>query len=201
MTSTRILKLGVRLGIWLWVLYWLAQIFVGDLGGSPAQRLNHEMGEVVLILLTANLVIGMGLELFKPAPKWIRIWLSERRFWGVSAFLILVAHVFFYFLNEGFEAKAWTQVVTKTYLIFGAAAFTIMLTLAVTSNDFSQKRLGGKLWKRIQRAVYLVQVLLFGHLLLIEKADVLEYSIWLGTLLVLQVARWILVRKRKLKPS
>jgi sulfoxide reductase heme-binding subunit YedZ len=193
MTQSKTLKRAVRLGIWLWFGYWIAQIFVGDLGASPALTLNHRIGTIVFVLLSVNITLGVALSLLKPAPKWLRFWLSERRFWGVSTFLILTTHVFFYFLNEGFEPKAWTQMITKTYLMFASLAFLILFVLALTSNDFSVRKLGGKCWKHIQRSVYAVQILLFGHLLLIEKANVIKYAIWLFALLVAQGARWLVV--------
>lgn len=191
MTRALALKWSLRLGIWLWIAFWISKIFWGDLGASPALKLNHEMGDIVLYLLTANLVVGMLLDVLKPAPYWVRFWLSERRFWGVSSFLILLSHVVFYFVNEGFEGKAFTQMVTKTYLIFGTLAFAIFFVLAITSNNFSLRKLGGKTWKRIHRSIYLAQFLILAHLMLIEKADLLKYGIWIGGLFILQVARWI----------
>lgn len=201
MTKARAFKWLLRIGIWVWVAFWISKIFWGDLGASPALKLNHEVGEIVLYLLTANLLVGILLDVLKPPPKWVRFWLSERRFWGVSTFLILVGHVLFYLLNEGFEAKAFTQMVTKTYLIFGGLAFLILFAMAVTSNDFSVRKLGGKNWKRLHRAVYLAQFLIMGHLLLIEKADFVKYGIWMGSLLILQAARWILHWSRRRKKA
>ena len=196
------LKWILRIGIWAWLAYWIAQIFVGGLGAAPALRLNHEIGEIVLILLTENILVGIATFFFKPPPRWLRFFLQQRRFVGVSLFLMLLFHIGFYFLNEGFEGKAFWQVVTKTYLIFGFSASLILLVMAMTSNNFSMKRLGGKRWKNLQRLVYGVQLLLFGHLLLIEKADLLKYSIWLGLLLLVQVIRWIpWVRAKKVLPK
>lgn len=192
MTLSTLSKGVVRLSIWAWVAYWVSQIFTGDLGASPALKLNHKLGHIVLVVLTANIVLGIALDIFKPAPKLIRFWISERRFWGVSAFLILTAHVFFYFVNEGFEGKAWVQLYTKTYLIFATLAFLFLLALALTSNNFSIKKFGGKRWKQLHRMVYLVQMLLFGHILLIEKADLQLYAPWLILLALAQVLRWAL---------
>lgn len=201
MTVNRAIKWAVRIGICLWPLYWISKIFWGDLGASPALKLNHEVGEIVLILLTANLLIGIGLDLFRPPPKWIRFWVSERRFWGVAAFVILVTHVGFYLLNEGFEGKAFVQMVTKSYLIFGVLSFLIMLALAITSNDLSVRKLGGRRWKRLHRLVYLAQFTIMFHVMQIEKADLLKYGIWLWSLILLQAVRWVVVWRRKKKKS
>lgn len=184
-----LLKWGSRLGIWIWVGYWLARIFTGNLGASPALKLNHKLGLITLALLTANLALGILLDVLRPAPAWIRFWISERRYWGVSGFLVLLIHVFFYFLNEGFEAKAWSQLVTKTYLIFATLSFLVLAVLALTSNQWSVRKLGGRGWKRLHRSVYLAQWLLMGHILLIEKADLIFYGSWLGLLAAAQLLR------------
>jgi sulfoxide reductase heme-binding subunit YedZ len=195
-----LVKYALRLAIWIWFSYWIAQIFVGDLGAAPALELNHHLGNMALVLLTANLLLGIGLDLLK-SPAWLRFWISERRFVGVSRFLILLAHIFFYFLNEGFEGKAVTQIYTKTYLIFASLSFLILLALALTSNSFSLRRLGGKNWKRLHRTVYAAQVLLFGHILLIEKADLMLYGPWLILLFAFQTLRWTVKFRRKVRAN
>lgn len=195
----QLLRWAVRLGIYAWAGYWIAQIFIGDLGAAPALELNHRLGLIALTLLTANLVLGALMDILKPPPKWLRIWVAERRFWGVSAFLILIGHVFFYFVNEGFEGKAWVQLYTKTYLIFAVLTFLIMFALAMTSNNLSIRKLGGMRWKKLHRLVYFTQLLLFGHILAIEKADLMFFGPWLIALLLLQVIRWIVRQVRKSK--
>ncbi len=195
------LKWILRLSMWAWVGYWISQIFFGDLGASPALELNHRMGDVGLVMLTVNLLFGIFLDIFSPPPKWARMWISERRIWGVSGFLVICLHIGFYFLNESFESQAWSQLVTKTYLIFALLSFSILFVLALTSNNWSVRRLGGKNWKRLHRLVYLMQLLLLGHILLIEKADLIKYGSWLILLLVAQSLRWTwhFLRKRRLQ--
>lgn len=195
------LKWIIRAAIWIWPAYWIAQIFWGDLGASPAQELTHKLGHVVLTLLTINLILGALLDFKKPSPMWIRTWITERRFWGVTSFLILTVHVFFYFVNEGFEAKAFEQIYTKTYLIFASLSFLILLTMAITSNNFSIRKFGGRRWKNIHRFIYLAQVLLFGHILLIEKANIRYYGTWLLLLVLLQIIRFTMVVHRRLSQS
>ncbi|MBX2993997.1 MAG: ferric reductase-like transmembrane domain-containing protein [Bdellovibrionaceae bacterium] len=197
MTKSTLIRWVFRLAIWIWVLYWILGIFWLDLGASPALKLNHEMGQITLVLLTVNLLLGILIDLWRPLPTWLRFAIQERRFWGISSFLVLVLHVFFYFLNEGFEPKAWTQVFTKTYLILGALAFAILFVMAVTSNNWAVKKLRGPRWKRLQRIVYAAQVLILLHVISIEKADLIKYSIWIGGLCALQAARWIVVWNRR----
>jgi len=100
---------------------------------------------------------------------------------------MLCGHVFLYFALEAFAWKGFTQIFEKTYLIFGVLAFLGMLALAVTSNNFSVRRLGGKRWKFLHRSVYLIAVLVTAHIFLIEKADLVQFALitfpmWLGQL-------------------
>lgn len=199
------LKWIIRLAIVIWPLYWLAQIFIGDLGASPALTLSRELGFIALIVLTANILLGIFLDLLRPPPPLLRTWVSERRYWGIVSFLILSVHLFFYFVNEGFESQAWTQIYTKAYLIFASTAFVLLFFLFITSNNISIRKLGSKRWKTLHRLIYFIQFLIMGHVLQIEKANLRLYMPWLLGLLFLQIFRFGLniyrkFRQQKSKP-
>lgn len=167
--------------------WWIYQIFFGNLGAEPAKELNHNTGLVALIYLVANLWIGIIWSFWKSWPTQLRFLLPERRFLGVLTFFILCGHVFLYFALEAFSRKGFTQIFEKTYLIFGALAFFGMLNLALTSNNFSVRRLGGKRWKLLHRSVYVIAILVTVHIFLIEKADLVQFALitfpmWLGQL-------------------
>jgi sulfoxide reductase heme-binding subunit YedZ len=165
--------------------WWIYQIFFGNLGAEPAKELNHNTGLVSLIYLVANLWIGIVWSFWKNWPSQLRFLIPERRFLGVLTFFILCGHVFLYFALEAFAWKGVTQIFEKTYLIFGALAFFGMLGLALTSNGFSVRRLGGKKWKLLHRSVYLITILVTAHIFLIEKADLVQFALitfpmWIG---------------------
>ncbi|MBC7420089.1 MAG: ferric reductase-like transmembrane domain-containing protein [Bdellovibrio sp.] len=177
------------------VTYWIYLIFWGDLGADPAKNLNHLTGPMALYYIILNLAIGILISFSFKFPKFLRFLLTNRRFLGVLSFIFLIFHVTLYFLMEGFEKIAFVQLVTKTYLILGLLAWLILLVLAVTSNDYSVRKLGGKRWKLLHRSVYLASAFLTVHILLIEKADLLKYGIILSSLWVLQFFR--VIRNRK----
>ena len=54
------------------------------------------------------------------------------------------------------------DVVRRPYLMFGMAAFLILLTLALTSNDLSVRRLGAG-WRRLHRLTYGAAILAAVH--------------------------------------
>lgn len=170
--------------------WWTYQIFFGDLGAQPAQELNHQTGLMALIYFTVNLWLG-ALKSF--VPKWPRAFiflLQERRWLGVIQFIILIFHIGLYFVLEGFEPKAFTQIWTKTYLIFGTLGFSVLALLALTSNDFSVKKLKGKNWKKLHRLAYLAGFLVTVHIFLIEKADLILFAMITFPLWVAQIFRF-----------
>lgn len=171
--------------------YWTYLILFSDLGADPAKNLNHKAGEIALYYILLNLLLGILIGFKVKFPVKLRFLLLNRRYLGVLSFLVLVSHVFLYFAMESFEAQAIEQIFTKNYLIFGSLAFSILLILAFTSNDFSVRRLTIKVWKRLHRFVYLASLFFSIHILLIEKADLIKYGLILGTLWLLQISRFI----------
>ena len=161
------------------LIYWISHIFWGDLGADPAKKLNHRMGEWGLYLLLLNSMIGWGLVFFKksitqtPFLRWIA---PQRREIGIVSFVYLIAHFVFYAAMESFESQAWTQLYTKNYLILGLIAWIILLSMTVTSNDFSVKKLSMRLWKKWHRLIYVCYFLICAHVMLIEKTDLIKYG-------------------------
>lgn len=182
------------------IAWWIYQIFFGDLGAQPAQTLNHNTGLVTLIYLVTNLWIGILISFRLKFPSWLRFLVQERRFLGVLTFVILLGHVFLYFALEAFDPKALSQIYTKTYLTFGSLAFLTMAILALTSNNFSVRKLGGKKWKRLHRMIYFTAWLVMGHIFLIEKADLVLFAaimfpMWIGQ--VVRLIRNVLSKRAK----
>ncbi|MFP3408728.1 sulfoxide reductase heme-binding subunit YedZ, partial [Pseudomonas sp. SIMBA_065] len=64
--------------------------------------------------------------------------------------------------------------------------FLGLLALAVTSNRYSQRRLGAR-WKKLHRLVYVILGLGLLHFLWIVRSDLREWAIYagVGTLLML----------------
>ena len=156
--------------------WWLYEIFTGQYGADPAKTYNHATGELALYYLLGSLFLGTLVGFQLRFPAWLRFLLLGRRFLGVVTFLYLAAHVFLYLAMEGFELQAFTQLVTKLYLILGLAAWLILLAMAVTSNDFSLRRLGFRRWKLLHRFVHLAAALVTVHVLLIEKGDRVKFA-------------------------
>ncbi|MBX3019203.1 MAG: ferric reductase-like transmembrane domain-containing protein [Bdellovibrionaceae bacterium] len=179
------------------LVYWIYLIFADRLGADPAKTLNHLMGEVALYFLLLNLLVGAALAFVRARPVGLRALVLTRRFLGVWTFVILCGHVFLYLAYEGFEAKAFEQMISKPYLMFGSLAFLLLGLLAATSNDFSVRRLGGRDWKNIHRAVHLAAFLVTAHVLSIEKADLVKFGTLFALLWSVQLVRFVVSLRRR----
>lgn len=180
-----------------WGIY---KVVFDRLGAEPALELNHDSGEFALYFLMLNMAIGILIAMVKPFPTPLRFLLRERRFLGLTSFFYVCLHLFFYLATEAFETKGYAQIFSKTYLMLGFAAFLILLVLAATSNDFSFRRLGAILWRKIHAWVYLAMVLITVHVALIEKANLVFFACLLIPYHLLQVYRWgrMWIRKKTL---
>jgi len=178
--------------------WWLYLILSGSFGADPAKDFNHRTGEMALYYLLLNLGIGALIGFSFRFPPALRFLLLHRRFLGITTFVFLICHVFLYLAIEGFESQGFLQVVTKLYLILGFSAWLILLALALTSNDCSVRKLGGRRWKFIHRFVHLATALITAHVLLIEKSDLVKYGMIFTLLWSLQIACFVF---RKIKKS
>jgi sulfoxide reductase heme-binding subunit YedZ len=92
------------------------------------------------------------------APKWI---LKHRRIIGILAFLLALMHGYLLVKKRDFDFSDWQ---TLFVYIQGISTFTIFTLLAITSNDWSIKRLR-KNWKRLHTLTYGAMFLLTWHVL------------------------------------
>lgn len=188
-----------RVFSWVPLGYLAYRTFQNDLGAQPAETLNRELGEWCFQMYMINLAIGLGFVFFKPFPRPFTWILKERRYLGLMTFLYLVLHIAFYYVKEADLEKATAGLLTYPYLTSGAVAALIIFILALTSNNFSVRKLGGKTWKKIHRFVYLSIPLVGIHLLLFEKGDRVKALLYMIPLMILQMIRAIrFLKARKL---
>lgn len=78
---------------------------------------------------------------------------NYRAFYSILGFLLVIGH-------------AYTNLfVDKEINLFGVAAFVIMLPLFITSFNIVRKEMKKAEWDKLQKAAYIVYVLLFVHLI------------------------------------
>ncbi|WP_333429707.1 ferric reductase-like transmembrane domain-containing protein [Microcoleus sp. MON2_D5] len=111
----------------------------------------------ILTLLPTNLRIVFPGTKKTGFPQWL---LKYRRFIGLISFFLAVLHGFIFFKQRNFDIFD-----IKTYFVYfqGVSTFIIFTLLAITSNDWSVKRLK-KNWKKLQSLTYLAMFLVTGHI-------------------------------------
>ena len=158
----------------VWVI-WLFYLGATDqLGPEPINTLEREYGEVALKLL----VIGL---LVTPLRRLAGInALKFRRAIGVSAFFVVLAHLLVWaLLDVQTWERVWMEIVKRPYVTVGMLAFVGLIPLAVTSNNWSVRKLGAASWRQLHKLTYPVAVLAALHYLWLVKGFQIEPIIYL----------------------
>lgn len=194
----RINGLARRIPVWVvyllyllpvpWLLY-LAQ--TGGLGREPIKALEHELGEIALQLLIIGLCITplrqyLGLNLLK-----------FRRTFGLLAFIYVALHLLVWLvLDIGILSQIWTDILKRPYITIGMVAFALMVPLAVTSNNWSIRKLGAG-WRKLHRLSYIIVLLGAVHFIMVKKVWEVEPLIYLTVILGLLALRIPKQRKKQ----
>lgn len=114
------------------------------------------LGGYILTQLPTNLRIVFPETKQASMPKWL---LKHRRMIGVLSFLLALGHGYLLVQKRGLDFFD-----PSTYWVYiqGVSTFIIFALLAITSNDWSVKRLK-KDWKRLHNLTYLALFLLTWH--------------------------------------
>ncbi|MGH8417078.1 MAG: protein-methionine-sulfoxide reductase heme-binding subunit MsrQ [Pseudomonas sp.] len=186
-------RLAVFVAVCVSPTIWLHQAWILDLGPDPGKVLVDRFGLGTLVLL----LITLAMTPLQRITGWAG-WVHVRRQLGLWCFTYALLHMLGYgFFILGFDwAQLGVELVKRPYIIVGSIAFLCLLVLAVTSNRYSQRRLGAR-WKKLHRLSYLILGLGLLHFLWIVRADLKEWAVYAGIgafLLILripQIARLI----------
>ena len=156
--------------------------YLGELGANPIEMITHQTGLWTLILLLLTLTITPLRRLTG------QLWLIQyRRMLGLFAFFYAVLHLITYvWLDQFFNFQAMLKDVGKRpFITMGAAAFLLLVPLALTSTKGAIRRLGRR-WQQLHRLVYFSAAAGVIHFLWLVKKDIRQpviYALILGVLL------------------
>lgn len=163
----------------LWMAY---RILLGDgLGADPTQELTHWSGFTALTLLLVSLAVTPVRRL----TGWNQVQ-KVRRMLGLWSFFYAAIHVFVYAYFDQVLALDFIleDVLERPFTLVGAAAFLLLLPLAITSTKGWIRRLGRN-WVRLHWLVYPAAVLAVLHFELGQKADFTRGPVVMGVILAL----------------
>ncbi|WP_025805334.1 protein-methionine-sulfoxide reductase heme-binding subunit MsrQ [Pseudomonas chlororaphis] len=176
-------RLGVFIVAAIWPLLWLYQAWASALGPDPGKVLVDRLGLGTLIFL----LITLSMTPLQKLTGWAG-WIAVRRQLGLWCFAYVVLHLSAYavFILGLDWSQLGVELRKRPYIIVGSLGFLGLLALTVTSNRYSQRRLGSR-WKKLHRLVYLILGLGLLHMLWIVRADLKEWAIYasIGALLLL----------------
>lgn len=163
-----------------WLLY---QGLTGGLGVDPVKVLEHEMGERALQLL----ILGLAVT---PLRQFTGVNLMKfRRAIGVLTFSYVLLHLLVWLvLDVQILSQVWADILKRPYITIGMAGFVILLPLAITSNNWSVRKLGPK-WRSLHKAVYGAALLGGVHYVMVAKGFQIEPLVYLGVTIVLLALR------------
>ena len=168
----RINKVVARISPW-WIyglgllpaIYYFTLGAFNMLGANPIQTFEHILGEWAIRFLILTLMVT-------PLRDLTRVNLFKfRRALGLVCFYYVLMHFTTYLtLDRGLDLNyILTDISKRPYIIVGMIAFVCLIALAVTSNNFSIRKLGRK-WGLLHKLVYLVAILGITHYLMAVKS-------------------------------
>jgi sulfoxide reductase heme-binding subunit YedZ len=171
------------------ILLWRA--VHGELTANPIEFITHTTGDWTLRFLVITLAITPLRKILK-LPQLIRF----RRMFGLFAFFYVCLHFGTWIgLDKFFDwHEMWKDVLKRRFITVGFTGFVLLIPLAVTSTAGWIRRLGGKRWQLLHRAIYLTAVLGVIHYYWLVKSDVrkpLEYAGMVGILLAWRLGDWM----------
>ncbi len=165
-----------------------------QLGADPQNTLERTLGLWALRFLIAALAITPLRRL--GGPSLVRY----RRAIGLLAFYYACLHLTVYLvLDKGLDLAAiWADIVKRPYITVGMLAFTILVPLAVTSNNAMIRRLGSRTWQRLHRLVYVASAAAAIHFVMLVKSwwtpEPAIYATLVAALLLVRL--WFSAQKR-----
>ncbi|MGQ0621750.1 MAG: sulfite oxidase heme-binding subunit YedZ [Panacagrimonas sp.] len=178
-----------RVAAWslgLWPAVELAWRFThAQLTANPVEFLEHYTGLWGLRLLLVTLAMT-PLRQLTSRGEFVQV----RRLLGLWAYAWVCVHFAIYltFDLEWAPSKLAEEIIERTYITIGFAAWLLLLPLAITSTQGWQRRLKRR-WKQLHRLVYPAVLLGGVHFFWLVKSDVREPLVYLGIAAALLLMR------------
>jgi sulfoxide reductase heme-binding subunit YedZ len=174
------------------------QGFTDSLGPDPVATITHQTGFWALYFLLISLAIT-PIRRFHRRLAWL---IRFRRMLGLFAFFYACLHITTWiWLFSNFNAHTMAHdVVKRPFITVGFFAWLILLALAATSTLWAIRKLGGKRWLWLHRAVYVAAIAGVIHYWWIVKTGVRtpwKVTVVLAILLLARLVWMVMESARK----
>jgi methionine sulfoxide reductase heme-binding subunit len=155
-----------------------------NLTANPVEFITHFTGDWTIRFLIFTLCISPFRKLLR-LPELIRF----RRMLGLFAFSYVCLHFLTWLvIDQQFNLHdMWADVLKRRFITVGFTAFVLLIPLAITSTASWIRRLGGKRWQQLHRAIYIAAVCGVIHYYWLVKSDIrmpVFYGVLVGLLLL-----------------
>lgn len=138
----------------------------GPDGQSVYEMLLHPTGEFSARFMIIAMIITPFRLIFPRSRFWF--WMGQRRrYFGVAAFAYAALHTALYVVDMG-TLQAMLAELFALGIWTGWLALFIFLPLAITSNDWSVRKMG-RFWKTLQRFVYAAALATLLHWIFVHN--------------------------------
>ena len=172
---------------WLGWLVFDAFMFGGrGLTANPVEFINRYLGDWALRIL----LVALAVTPIRILTGWKQV-VRLRRLLGLFAFFYVVLHVANYVvLDQFFDWLAiWNDIIRRWYITAGMVSLVALTPLAITSTKGWIKKMGGKNWNRLHKAVYIAGAAAVLHFYMMRKGVQLEPIIYAGIYFTLMGVR------------
>ena len=170
-------------------VYYFYLAINGTLSVEPVKALEHELGAlglklIILILAITPLRNYLNLNLFR-----------FRRAIGIMAYYYILLHFLVWLLLDvQVVSLIVDDLIKRPYITIGFLAFVAMSPLALTSNNYSVRKLG-RIWHKLHKLIYGIAILGAIHFIMLVKGFQMEPLIYLLIILGLLGSRIKLQKK------
>lgn len=185
------LKVVIHLSAFIPLINLYYQAIFDQLGADPVQQVIHFTGISAFNLLLVTLLVSPLAKHFK-----LGYLLQVRRLLGLYAFCYALFHVMNFL---AFDLQfAWllfiSEVIERPYISIGMIAFTLLLSLAITSINSIRKRMASK-WQVLHNFSYVIVLLAAVHFYWSVKSEIIVPLIYAFLSLVLLLFRYNKIRR------
>lgn len=157
-----------------WQIWLVTSGQTNALGPDPGKAIEHFNGDWALRLLLVTLAVTP----VRRITGWTGV-VRLRRMLGLFTFFYVVLHLLSYlvFMKQLNWPAVWQDIERRPYILVGFAAFCLMVPLALTSNQWSMRRLKQR-WKPLHRLIYAIVILALIHLFFLIRSSYLQEFIY-----------------------
>lgn len=162
------------------------------INGTSAAVFFYWTGLISMVLIMATMLVTPAQRLLnnRHGTMWL---LRQRRYLGVAGFLYMLAHAAVWMVGVGLERVI--QSTTRLDVLIGWLSLILLTPLALTSNDFSVRKLGPR-WKTVQQWIYVAAPVSLLHWLVAVKFQTDTLMTYGSAFAVIVILRLAVIRRK-----